>query len=72
MFKKIEKLMQAKRCTRRELSEATGVPQSTFNSWKHGENKPSFKWLVPIARYFGVDVEYFYDESERGKDADVK
>ena len=41
------------------VSKDTGVPYSCISDWKKGRCTPKFDKLVKLAKYFGVDVEYF-------------
>jgi repressor LexA len=42
-----------------QISVETGIPYTCLADWKSGRSKPKFDKLVKLAKYFGVDVEYF-------------
>lgn len=41
-----------------------GIPKQTVSNWKAGR-KPSDTYIVQLADYFGVPVEYFSEETEK-------
>lgn len=66
LFSKINKLIELKKksksgITIQEMADEMGMPISTFNNIKQGLAKPSIEKVEIIARYFGVDMNYFFD-----------
>lgn len=59
-YEKFEKLRIEKGVTAKEVSDATGIVQSTFSDWKKGKSKPKVDKLIKLADYFGVPLEYFF------------
>ena len=59
MYEKYEELRDAKGVNDAKVSEATGIPRSTFTDWKQGRSKPKVEKLLKLAEYFGVSVEVF-------------
>ena len=49
------------------VSVDTGISRSTFSEWKSGRSKPKTEKLYILAKYFGVPVEYFIEESAGGE-----
>lgn len=62
MYEKYLKLRTEKGVTDTEVSEKTGIPQSTFSDWKSGRSKPKAEKLLKLAKYFEVPIEYFLTE----------
>lgn len=54
-----EKLCKEKGVNATNVSNATGVPRSTFTDWKKGRSTPKTDKLQLIADYFGVPLETF-------------
>ena len=40
------------------LSQKTGIPTSTVNSWCKGKSEPNSSQLIILANYFGVTTDY--------------
>lgn len=59
MYEKYEELRDAKGVNDAKVSEATGIPRSTFTDWKQGRSKPKVEKLLKLAEFFGVSVEVF-------------
>lgn len=63
MYSKYAELRDAGGFRDADVSEATGIPQSTFTDWKNGRSKPKSEKLLKIARFFNVSVEVFIEEA---------
>ena len=66
MFKQFEELMNEKHLNMRKVSQATGIPYSTFTDWKVGRYTPKIDKLKKIADFFGVSVDYLMTGNEIG------
>lgn len=66
-----EKLCKEKGVNATNVSNATGVPRSTFTDWKKGRSKPKTDKLQLIADYFGVPLEAFTDGSKEAKNLNM-
>ncbi len=64
MYKKYVELRDSKGVTDYKVSKATGITKSTFTDWKTGRSKPKVDKLNLLAKYFGVTVEYFLNNSK--------
>ena len=64
MYEKFAALLQQRGVTAYRVSKDTGIPANTFTDWKNGRSKPKFDKLLILAKYFGVPVEYFADETD--------
>lgn len=67
MYEKYAALRDERNVTDYRVAVETGITKSTFTDWKSGRSKPKLDKLLLLAKYFGVPVEYFADESgEKG------
>lgn len=62
IYKKFEKLCAERGVTAYRVAKDTGLSHTMFYSWKAGEYTPKVDKIMKIAEYFGVGLEYFYDE----------
>lgn len=62
-YKIFEKLLKDRSVIVAEVSVATGISASTFTDWKNGKSYPKVDKLYKIAKFFGVEMEYFLPES---------
>lgn len=62
MYEKVERLMQEKGVKASDVAKAIGISSSVFTDWKKGRYTPKADKLYAIAQYFGVPMEYFFDE----------
>lgn len=63
MYEKFEMLLKLHNVTAAEVADATDIVRSTFSDWKSGRSKPGVEKLAKLAKYFGVQIEYFLEES---------
>lgn len=68
MYEKFEKLCAEKGVTPYIVSKHTGIAQATLTEWKQGKYKPKIDKIIKIANFFGVGVDYFYEEYTNDKD----
>lgn len=61
MYEKFAKLVEAKGVSVHQVAKATEIPYSCLTDWKAGRSKPKTDKLIKLAKYFGVDVEYFVE-----------
>lgn len=62
MYEKFEQLMKGKGVTPADVSKATGIGKSSLTGWKNGSYTPKADKLYAISKYFGVPMEYFFDD----------
>ena len=62
MYEKFFELLRKTNKTTYRVAKDTGIAANVFTHWKQGRSKPKADKLVVIARYFGVPVEYFFEE----------
>ena len=46
-----------KKITQRELSTATGIPQTTISSWERGANVPNILDCIKLADFYGITID---------------
>lgn len=73
---KIDKLIEVKQnaisgMTVLQMATEMGMPLSTLNNIKNGIAKPSVDKLEVIARYFNVDMNYFFDIELKKKESET-
>lgn len=62
MYEKVERLMQEKGVKASDVAKAVGISSSVFTDWKKGRYTPKADKLYAISKYFGVPMEYFFDD----------
>lgn len=64
----IFKILKEKGMSQKELSERTGIPESTISDWKKKNNNPTADKLMIISEVLGVDIYELLSGSQvRGK-----
>ena len=63
MYEIFVELLQKYGTTPYKVSKETGVSQSTLSDWKTGRSKPKADKLKILAEYFGVTIDYFYEDT---------
>lgn len=61
MYKKYEELLEKTGKTSYRVSKDTGIAENIFSYWKNGRSTPKVDKLQKLAKYFGVDIEYFLE-----------
>ncbi len=61
---RLAELRQQKGVSRRELSFALGLEQSTYGKYELGQRQPSLEILQKLADYFDVSTDYILGKSE--------
>lgn len=67
LYKKYAELRDKAGKTDYAVSKDTGISTATLTSWKYGRYCPKFDKLLILAKYFGVPVEYFAEDEEKGE-----
>ncbi|SFG24391.1 Transcriptional regulator, contains XRE-family HTH domain [Clostridium cadaveris] len=63
-YEKLKSIRKEKGLTTYELSELTGIPQSTISKMENGKRKIETESIQILAKAFNVPVSYFFDEEE--------
>lgn len=58
IWSRIDSLLQEHNMTIYRFSKYIGIPETTLHNWSYGTSVPSVKFLIIIADYFGVSVDY--------------
>lgn len=61
MYERYVELRDKKGVTDYRVALETNIPKSTFSEWKSGQSRPGVEKLYRIAKYFGVNMEYFLE-----------
>lgn len=62
-------ILKERKITVKQVSDATGIPQTTMSSWRSGVRKPKLDAIETIANYLDVPVDYLLGkESENAVD----
>lgn len=70
MYEKVERLMQEKGVKASDVAKAIGISSSVFTDWKKGRYTPKADKLYAIAKYFGVPMDFFFDEEAANRIAE--
>lgn len=62
MYAKYVELRDSRGFNDAQVSDATGIPRSTFTDWKQGRSAPKLAKLVKIAHLFGVSIDELVEE----------
>ena len=62
MYEKFEKLCQERGVTAYRVAKETGITTAAMSNWKKGRYNFKTEKLKKIADYFGVGIDYFYDD----------
>lgn len=63
-YEKLKQLRVSKNITTYELSELTGIPQSTISKMENGKRKIEAESLQKLADALSVSVNEFFDEED--------
>ena len=58
VYSRIEQLVRERGFTFYRFSKEVGIRESTFSDWRCGRSSTSVKFLIIIADYFGVTLDY--------------
>lgn len=61
---RIRKLRKDRNMTLRELADDLKVPFTTLGNYERGDRKPDFQFVLDIARYFDVSMDFLTREDE--------
>lgn len=59
MYEFYERLLQERNVTTADVCQATGIGQATISIWKKRRGILGAEYLLKIAKYFQVPMEYF-------------
>lgn len=61
---KLDLILKKKGKTLKDVERYTGIPYTTLYSAKERGTTPKAEYIVKLAKYFNVPVEYFLDDQE--------
>lgn len=64
MYKRFERLLEERGVTTYQVAKATGISTASFTAWKKGKYNFKQDKLRRIADFFGIGVDYFYEDEE--------
>ncbi|MBW5456571.1 MAG: helix-turn-helix transcriptional regulator [Clostridium botulinum] len=71
-YEKLKQIRTNKNITTYELSELTGIPQSTISKMENGKRKIETESLQKLAVALGVSVNEFFDEEDHSSEENIK
>lgn len=66
---KVTELMKQRNITQKQLSQLSGITESSISRYLHSEQRPRMDIVVNVAKALHVETEYLLDDSERGESA---
>lgn len=71
-YEKLKQIRTNKNITTYELSELTGIPQSTISKMENGKRKIETESLQKLAVALGASVNEFFDEEDHSSEENIK
>lgn len=65
-------LIKERKITAKQVSDATGIPQTSIANWRKGTRKPKYEAIVSIADFLKVPVEYLTGSDQDENSLDLK
>ena len=66
---KVTKLMQERGITQKQLSQLSGITESSISRYLHRDQRPRMDIVVNIAKALHVETEFLLDEDEKCESA---
>lgn len=63
----IKNLRESRSLTQAELAKKLGVTRAAVNAWEMGISTPSTAYLVELADFFGVSVDYLLGQQRNAQ-----
>lgn len=64
---RLEELKKEKKTTYTKISKAINFPDSYFYDWIKRKTLPSIQFLIPLSKYFQVNLDYLIGRSDERK-----
>lgn len=64
---RLREIREAIGIARQRVSDDTGIPFNTIVSWEHGKTIPTLTNIEPLAKYYGVSVDYILGRTDNPK-----
>lgn len=65
--KRLVELRKSKNLTQKQVYEAVGMSGLGYQRYEYGEREPAFKYLIALADYFDVSLDYLVGRSDDPK-----
>lgn len=66
---KVTKLMNEQNITQKQLSQLSGITESSISRYLHSNQRPRMDIVVNVAKALHVETEYLLDEEEKSESA---
>ena len=63
--KRLVELRKSKNLTQKQVYEAVGMSGLGYQRYEYGEREPAFKYLIALADYFGVSIDYLCGRTDK-------
>ena len=64
---RLKKLRNSRNLTLKELSERVKISQTYLNQMENGAREPTLRMLEKLAKFYGINLSYFFVREERGE-----
>lgn len=61
---RLKTLREERGLSQQSLAKEIGVSQKAIDFWERGINEPKASYLIKLAEYFGVSVDYLLGRTE--------
>ena len=59
MYKRIKDLREDADKSQKEVADALGMWLNTYRNYENGKRVPPFDFMVDLAKYYNVSLDYF-------------
>lgn len=66
---KVSQLMNERNINQKQLSQLSGITESSISRYLHSSQRPRMDIVVNIAKALHVEIEYLLDEDEKSESA---
>ena len=66
---KVLKLMKQKGITQKDLSQMSGIAESSISRYLHSEKMPRFDVVINFAKALDIETEYLLEKNEKSESA---
>lgn len=66
---KVIKIMTERGISQKQLSEISGITESSISRYLHNNQRPRMDIVVNVAKALNTETEYFLDEDEKAESA---
>ena len=66
---KVSTLMEQRSINQKQLSQLSGITESSISRYLHSDKRPRMDIVVNIAKALKVETDYLLDDDEKGKTA---